>query len=143
MSTVSEPCWMLYASFVISAVTLIALIYYACLTKQIAEASNKQTEALWKPWVVPERDVGTGPIRLINIGNGPAFDINCRVGSCELSPLQYLKKDEVREVTPNGLHSGKIECIYTDASGLKYRSASCVNDQGVVVEVKFESVRHK
>ncbi|HLI31069.1 MAG TPA: hypothetical protein VKV79_08230 [Terriglobia bacterium] len=53
MNALSEPCWMVYAGFVISIATLIVLIWYACLTRGIEKAANEQSEGLSKPLVVP------------------------------------------------------------------------------------------
>lgn len=108
MHAVSEPNWMLYASFVVSLLTLGALIWYACLTRGIERAANEQSEGLSKPilalysgsWLSPEQnppEVGIqevfaraepnkrGYYELANIGSGPAVDVECELATPDLA----------------------------------------------------------
>jgi hypothetical protein len=100
---VSEPSWMLDASFVVSLLTLSVLIWYAYLTRGIERAANEQSEGLSKPaltlFAIPRSPTidenfteilkrrmltraepnANGCLEMVNIGNGPALRVRFEI----------------------------------------------------------------
>ena len=144
MNAVSEPCWMVYASFAISVLTLAVLIWYAWLTRGIEKAANEQSEGLAKPVIVVESSpdipdsnvdraiLGGGlfseivnGVRLLNIGTGPALWVewstkgqhNTGEGpeSGSAGFVPYLRPNETVDT----------ECSRAYVSGLNYLTVEC------------------
>jgi len=162
MGTVGESSWMLYASFVISVITLIVLIYYAWLTSRIARASNIQSEGLSRPvmtvrtraydldWrIVQAMGVVAAEVdndlALINIGNGPALSLRWTVSSrfgdrlpaSSSGSVPYLRPGEVLQAVARDLHSlpharTEVVCDYLGVSGVWYRARIQLGERRVL-----------
>lgn len=151
-------------------VLAVATLQYVRLTKQIAEASRLQAESLHKPVLTFMRNdnipplmeelmerrltgeeariEAASPLRIVNIGSGPALQINWSTSSAIPPGAPITKTEgfmpyvqagdsfsifEVTSVKMGGFQFHiELECRYESLSGTKYVSKTVVDKKKVV-----------
>lgn len=136
---------MIYASFVISFLALVVLVWYAWLTRGIEKAANEQSEGLSKPVIVvvsspdipsdhvDEAILGEGGlfseitdgVQLLNIGAGPALRVRWSATGQHITGESQESRVEgfVPYVQPPG--TVDTECTRAFVSGLKSLRVTC------------------
>lgn len=144
----SVPVWTAIAALAgagqvaLLAVTAVFVYRYLKETEKLRIAAQQQVEAGFRPAVIAVHDgsLQEGP-SLVNIGTGPAIDVEWRVAGSRLQGMhRYLEPgcgpkelgiDGMRGLYSVGAASKtedvRIECTYRSLSGWQYSSCSSYN----------------
>ena len=133
----SLECWYYIAgivSAVIGLIGLIALVIYACDTRQLRHAAQDQVEAMMKPCTLivqnSENDSLDAPLFLKNVGVGVALNVRWRHTRKADYPWQEfptLGPGESREASlliKDVINYGAVECEFESLSGAGYSTLS-------------------
>lgn len=118
------------------------VLRYVVATNKLVRASQQQVESQALPAiVVKERGK---ELELVNIGNGPALEIEWRFkdrGAAPVfvelqKPIEALSYLEQRQTTPIALESKslvrwELHCLYRSLSGARYVSVSVFTEKGI------------
>ena len=143
------------ASLTISAVTLVYLIKYVSATDIIARQSVQQVEATFRPAIVAitdPRDGLDGVPKLVNIGKGPAMEIEWFLSSLQniKGTISYLETTRPEPYDLRAFSNMKpffhpserlpaIVCTYKSISGARYSSTSTYDINTGVFSTTFHA----
>jgi len=142
-------------SLIISAATLVYLIKYVRATDVIAKQSVQQVEATFRPAIVAVTDPrdGLGGVpKLVNIGKGPAMEVEWFLSALQniRGTIPYL--ETTRPSGPYSLQAFSdmkplfhpsdklpaIVCTYKSISGARYSSTSTYDVNTGVFSTTFQ-----
>ena len=143
------------ASLTISALTLAYLIKYVRATDIIAQQSVQQVEATFRPAIVAFADPRGGlddVPKLVNIGNGPAMEIEWFLSSLQhiKGTIPYLETARPEPCHLQAFSNMKplfqpserlpaIICKYKSISGVEYSSTSTYDVNNGAFSTTFQS----
>lgn len=126
-------------SLVVGIVGLYFLVKYVGYTNQIATEARNQTEASFKPALIPIPGANTeADCSLKNIGKGPALNVEWEItGTSQKGSFGYIEAGGVVEMHPSNFfmltvgamksqskNDVAIVCSYKSISGKQYTSIS-------------------
>ena len=124
------------------------------VSQEQVRTSQRQIESQSKPAIVVKESpatLDTSVLQLVNIGNGPALNVDCwlkvpglDVDFDEKAPpnesLPYLEQRQVQdsEISNHVLASHVIHCRYQSISGARYASVSYFTNKEVINSAFYE-----
>lgn len=124
------------------------------VSQEQVRASQQQIESQSKPAIVVVEElmnVDTGILRLVNIGNGPALNIDCWLkdrgidvdfGEKQAPNESFLylqpRRSQQSSISALVLATNVIHCHYQSISGARYASISYFTEKGVLNSAFYE-----
>ena len=120
--------------------TGILVLRYVVATNKLVRVAQRQVESQSQPaFVVAEKD---GKVQLVNIGTGPAIEVEWRfkdrgtppvfIDSKEpIESLSYIENSAPIDLQSESLVKWELHCLYRSISGARYVSVSAFNENGI------------
>ena len=133
---------------------LTALQNQLAVSQEQVRTSQKQIESQSKPAIVVRESSVTldeGVLQLVNIGNGPALNIDCwlkipglevdfdeKAPANESFPYVEARQAQNSAISNHVLANHVIHCCYQSVSGARYASVSYFTVKGVINSALYE-----
>ena len=125
--------------------TGLLVLRYVVATNKLVRTSQQQLESQSRPAIVVKEK--GDKVELVNIGNGPAIEIEWRFEDRGTQPiftnnpkepiesLAYLEQQQTAHtgLDERSLVQWELHCLYRSISGARYASVSAFTDNGIFV----------